>query len=159
MFNITNDVARTNSAASTTAGILSRLDGFPCWTSRVIKTAKMINTEIAPTYISIWITAKNSALRSTNNPATPKNDTTRKRADLNMSRKWTTAMAARTLDAEITQKAMSVIKVVSDPVTTVSVSPIYYSVPRYSDVHADLLVSSQGLGLHVGRSLVSPVGA
>ena len=104
-----------NSAANIAIGSLNLFVGLPSSTSRVISIAKIISTDIAPTYTRTCTTAKNSARNRTNMPATPKNDTIRNSAALNKSLSNTTPSAAMMLDTAITQNTTSASRLASVP--------------------------------------------
>ena len=60
-------------------GAESRLEGFPCCVSLVSMMANIRSTDIAPTYIRTWATARKSACRIMYMPATARKDSMRNR--------------------------------------------------------------------------------
>ena len=72
-------------------GAESRLDGLPCCVSLVSMMANIRSTDIAPTYIRTWATARKSACRIMYMPATARKDNMRNSEARKISRRRTTA--------------------------------------------------------------------
>ena len=77
--------------------------------------AKIIRTDMAPTYTINWTPAMNSARSRTNIAATPRKVTIKNNAARKRSLSCTTAMALTTITTAIAQNAKSVTNEVSVP--------------------------------------------